>query len=203
MDIRKMIREALGDMRFPSGALTQQAHGLILFANSNEWMVEFVQEHPDDKEAIFNKALELYKEKFGVDLSGDRETLFYDFMAHYKVPDFIRKIMRRKAEERKHGWVLPPRGSYRYIGQCDRLRRLPGGEELWQVMMSARRPIGIKEFLHSCDMTPICEEGETPEQMVADWMREDTSTAAYFSQWGDKPCMFIQTSGFEFIFSPE
>lgn len=100
----KLVNE-IGEFRFSTGALTQQGHALILFANSNEYMVEFVVEHPDDKEAIFNKAWDQYRKTFGVELSGDKETIFYDFMAHYEVPAFIHKMAGRKREERERGYI--------------------------------------------------------------------------------------------------
>ena len=103
MNLRKLIRETLGDMRFPTGALTSQAHSLILFANHNEWMQEFIRDNGPDKEPIFHRAVEVYRQKFGEDIGGDPEIVFYDFMAHYKTPPSLLKNR-------------PPSGKVKFIG---------------------------------------------------------------------------------------
>lgn len=93
MNVRKlisgMIRENLGDMRFPSGAMTPQAHALINFVNSDAELFDLALVHGDDKKLMFDRAVASYEKRFNETLSGDRETVYYDFMAHYKKPGTI------------------------------------------------------------------------------------------------------------------
>jgi hypothetical protein len=88
-----------------------------------------------------------------------------------------------------------------YIGQCDKLRcASDSNEEYWHIMMKNRKNISIQDFLNGADMSALLDDDETPEQFVNDAMRQDPEAGAYESVWGDKPCMFFQTAGFEFIF---
>ncbi len=89
MDIRSIIREALGDMRFPSGAMTPQAHVLITSVQNNAELFSYALEHGDDKEGMFHRAVKVYERHFKEKLGGDIETVFYDFLAHYKKPSTI------------------------------------------------------------------------------------------------------------------
>jgi len=93
-----------------------------------------------------------------------------------------------------------------YLGQCDELRRqcfpssMAGtsrGEDLWQRMMLLRQSISLEEFEDACDISDLLDEDETLEQFLAD----DPKSGAYLSYWGNQKCMFIQSSGFEFIFT--
>ncbi len=90
MDVRSLIRtvisEELGNMRFPTGALTPQAHGLILFAQQDTGTYQFSLEHGSDKMAVYRYALAAYEKRFNEPLSGDEETVMYDFLAHYQKP---------------------------------------------------------------------------------------------------------------------
>lgn len=86
--MRRIIKEELGMTKFNTGALTPQGHGLILFAKDNLETFEFSLENKD-KAAIFDKAIEQYEKRFGETVKGDRETVFYDFMAHYQRPGTI------------------------------------------------------------------------------------------------------------------
>lgn len=83
-----------------------------------------------------------------------------------------------------------------YFGQCDRLRRKPGGEEAWQGMMRNKRKVSMSTFLRKVDVSDILEDGETVEDFVAD----DPDSAFYESDWNGRRVWFLQTSGFEFIF---
>lgn len=89
-----------------------------------------------------------------------------------------------------------------YIGQCDLLRRkCTDNEEYWQAMMKNRKKISFEDFLASVDMRPMLDdEDEDPIQYIKDSIRQDPETAAYSSVWGNKPAMFLQVAGFEFIF---
>lgn len=85
---------------------------------------------------------------------------------------------------------------YRYIGQCDRLRRTSYGEKAWQEMMRNKKRIRLRFFLRLVDMHPLLDSDET----VSDYMSTHSDARAYASTWDGKLCLFLQHSGFEFIF---
>ena len=88
-----------------------------------------------------------------------------------------------------------------YIGQCDLLRhKCVENEGYWHEMMKNKYRISFKEFISSVDMARMLDDDETPSDYIKDALKQDISTAAYISNWGDKECMFLQTAGFEFIF---
>ena len=76
-------------MRFGSGTMTPQAHALINMISSDAELFSYALEHGDDKKGMFDRAVALYEKRFNEMLSGDRETVFYDFMAHYNKPGTI------------------------------------------------------------------------------------------------------------------
>lgn len=84
-----------------------------------------------------------------------------------------------------------------YLGQCDKLRRIAQGEQLWQQMLLLKAPVSIDTFKHLCQLEELLDEDETLEDFLAD----DPSSGLYASFWGEQRCLFIQTSGFEFIFA--
>ena len=85
--IRQIIIEAEGDgQQFETGTLTPQANELILFAENVYAFQEFALNHTDDKIAIFKMALARYEREHGR-LGGDEETVMYDFLAHYDLPE--------------------------------------------------------------------------------------------------------------------
>jgi len=84
---------------------------------------------------------------------------------------------------------------YQFLGPCDRLR-LAGNEDLWQKMMLLKIPISMSEFEVSCQLDLLLDEGETLMEFIAG----DPESNFFISFWGDQPCMFLQTHGFEFIF---
>ena len=92
---------------------------------------------------------------------------------------------------------LPKSKILTYIGQCDQLRKLPQGEQYWQRMMALKKPVSLHTFEEVCDTSALLDEGEGLEQFLAD----DPDSGIYTSFWGDRECMFVQTSGFEFIFA--
>lgn len=88
-----------------------------------------------------------------------------------------------------------------YLGQCDLLRhQCTNNEEFWQSMMQNKKQIPFKTFIQNVDMQKMLDDDVTPVDYIKDTLREDSETAAYVSNWGDKECMFLQTAGFEFIF---
>jgi hypothetical protein len=84
--IRKMIREALGDVKYESGALTKTADQLILFADNDQMTYHFALNNPDDKMAIYNYAKSRFTRLRPNHFEDDEETVMYDFLAHYETP---------------------------------------------------------------------------------------------------------------------
>lgn len=88
---------------------------------------------------------------------------------------------------------------YCYLGQCDKLRKTTLGEQRWQQMMALKVPISLEDFENLCKLETLLDEGESLEEFI----REDPTSGFYSSIWGGTPCLFIQVSGFEFIFVEE
>jgi hypothetical protein len=92
----------------------------------------------------------------------------------------------------------------KYKGQCDRVRRQSAmDEQRWQDMMAAAERVSMSAFLRSVDISPLLDEDETAREWVRNARRSDPDTDFYQSWWGDRPCWFIQSAGFEFIFVEE
>lgn len=82
-----------------------------------------------------------------------------------------------------------------YVGHCRRLRDA-GFEQEWHQMMLEKHPVSFDEFLSV--VTPEEFERDTdynPYELAA----QDHTFGAYVSVWGDQPCVFFQSSGFEWI----
>lgn len=96
-------------------------------------------------------------------------------------------------------WLEAVRWSY--LGQCDRVRQdCAGGEGNWQYMIENAVKVPLEELGAVVDVTEIMDEDETWNSYIED----NPDAIAYKSMWGDKPCYFLQTAGFEFIWvSPE
>lgn len=88
---------------------------------------------------------------------------------------------------------------HEYLGQCDRLRRTPKGENNWQLMMEQKVPISITQFQADCDLEPLLDPDD-PRDTLEEFICSDPDSGFYQSFWGSQPCMFLQTCGFEFIF---
>jgi hypothetical protein len=86
-------------------------------------------------------------------------------------------------------------GQWPYLGQCDRLRK-NCGEDDWVRMMELKEPVPIEELESMVDTGAVLDD---PDETLADFGADDPDSGAYKSSWGDKPCYFFQTSGFEFI----
>lgn len=84
----------------------------------------------------------------------------------------------------------------KYIGQCDLIRKKPGGEVFWQELMSNAIKISKEELINNVDISDILDsEDETLEDFILG------DNEAYFakSQVGSKVYYFLATHGFEFI----
>ena len=88
----------------------------------------------------------------------------------------------------------------KYLGQCDKLRCNLTNETYWILMMQYKKKISDKAFIKAVDMTSMLDEDETAIEYISNSRQSDSSSNAYKSKWGDKECVFFQTSGFEFIF---
>ena len=84
----------------------------------------------------------------------------------------------------------------KYFGQCDLIRKQPGGEEFWQEMMLNKKEITKEEFLRILPNNLLQEllDGETLEEFTSDPDR-------YFAKSIVKGevVYFLATHGFEFI----
>jgi hypothetical protein len=104
--------------------------------------------------------------------------------------DLIKKLLREGLGYKKQ-----------YLGQCDLLRhKCTNNEEHWHEMMANKKQIPFKTFIKNVEMQSMLDDDENPIDYIKDALREDSETATYLSNWGDKECMFLQTAGFEFIF---
>jgi len=90
---------------------------------------------------------------------------------------------------------------YQYMGQCDKVRCQSGQNEVyWQQMMSQKSPVSFDEFMSSVDLSSLLDEDESPEEYMQGHAN-DPSLGFYKSMWGNTPCYFFQSHGFEFIFT--
>lgn len=116
-------------------------------------------------------------------------------------PENVRSPRTRRYRSKFWGETVERRKvsrNSRYVGQCDRTRRLGAREEaLWQQMIALARQISRAEFARNVDLSPLLDEDETPESFLSDL---DRTSTFYESVWGDRRCWFIDTHGFEFIF---
>ena len=87
-----------------------------------------------------------------------------------------------------------------YFTQCDKWRRnFTNGESNWQEMMANRTAIDESEFLDCVDIetSAFLDEDESLEE----FMRDDPESGFYASSIKGNVLYFIQTCGFEFIFT--
>ena len=85
---------------------------------------------------------------------------------------------------------------FQYLGQCDRLRCNVIGEDNWQKMIQKHVKVSREEFESNCDLEKLLDEDERLEEFIA------ADPTSYFAKslWGNSPCYYIMTAGFEFIF---
>lgn len=89
--IRAILKEAFGDGRkYRTGANYFTSDQLILMAYSNKQAEAYRRENPDDLKGLFNLVWNAYVSDIDrwnlPEPREDKETIMYDFMAHYK-PD--------------------------------------------------------------------------------------------------------------------
>lgn len=86
---------------------------------------------------------------------------------------------------------------FHYLGQCDNLRcNNKIGENNWQNMIKQHIKVSQEEFESKCALNELLEEDEPLEEFMGD----DPDSYFAKSYWGNKPCYYIMTAGFEFIF---
>jgi hypothetical protein len=85
---------------------------------------------------------------------------------------------------------------FHYLGQCNKVRCNPIGENNWQKMIQNHVKVSQEEFESNCDLEELLDEDEPLEEFIG------SDPTSYFAKslWGNKPCYYIMTAGFEFIF---
>lgn len=86
----------------------------------------------------------------------------------------------------------------KYAGYCIQLHN-SGNEAAWRSMLGDAQKIGIRAFLRSCDLKKF-QDGT--ENGLKEFLSDDPTSKFFESSLGNFPCKFIQTKGFEFIWTP-
>lgn len=93
---------------------------------------------------------------------------------------------------------------YKYIGTCDKVRKNNcQNEAFWHEMMKNAKKIKLETFLKLVDLSEVVDPGDDELEWIKERFREDPDTNVYKSNWGSRKCVFLQVSGFEFIFVSE
>ena len=67
-------------------------------------------------------------------------------------------------------------------------------------MIKNHQKVSSEELKENCDLRPIMDEGETPDDFLDGFIAADPESYFAKSNWGSQDCYYIMTSGFEFIF---
>lgn len=93
--------------------------------------------------------------------------------------------------------------AYQYFNQCDRWRtKYENGEANWNRMMENKQAITVDQFKKLSDFDGLLDpddKNDTIENFVSD----DSGSGFYTSMIGGTRVLFVQTSGFEFIFTKD
>ncbi len=86
--LKKIINEQFDEnKRYETGTFTWAANELVLYSENTEPIYRFAKTNRNIVD-VFNLALKSYAKDFGNPLEyDDKETLFYDFAAHYSFPE--------------------------------------------------------------------------------------------------------------------
>jgi len=84
----------------------------------------------------------------------------------------------------------------KFINACDKFRKTPTNESIWHEMMNTRVKISEAEFLKSCDVYELLDEGESWKGYKQVAKMQGDAVKFYKSENG---LFFFQTAGFEFI----
>ena len=83
-----------------------------------------------------------------------------------------------------------------FLGICITIRQTPEGEDLWQAIMANSCWITEDDFLAHCDLSPVLDPDETPEQRLDAFQPETFCSSVV----GGRTYYFVASSGFEYIF---
>jgi hypothetical protein len=85
----------------------------------------------------------------------------------------------------------------KFYAQCNTVWKNFGdkGGFMLKDMIAAKSPISHKEFLATCDTSPVLED----EESLKDFLSSDPEAGVFKSMFNNEPCYFIQYAGFEFI----
>lgn len=90
---------------------------------------------------------------------------------------------------------------FKYFNQCDRWRTsFANGEQSWQLMMSNKTPISMERFKERVDFSGLLntdDKNDTVELFISN----DSGSGFYLSDINGTKVLFLQTSGYEFIFT--
>lgn len=89
---------------------------------------------------------------------------------------------------------------FKYHNQCDRFRQTDQGEADWQEMMKNAKPVEQQAFEAVCDPDDMLDEGESLSDFLAS--SSDPDAGFYQSTIRNHRVLFLQVSGFEFIYTP-
>lgn len=88
----------------------------------------------------------------------------------------------------------------KFSTMCDRLQlQVENGKDIWATLMLRATRIDPSELQAQCDLEEEFEDEGAYEQ----FLREDPNTGAYRVDLPSGPIYFIQTSGFEYFFTPD
>jgi hypothetical protein len=96
-------------------------------------------------------------------------------------------------------WYKIASKEFHYFGQCDKVRCDNVGENNWQDMIRRHLKVSPEEFVSKCSIEELLDPDELLEEMIGD----DPDSYFAKSWWGNKPCYYLMTKGFEFIFLPK
>lgn len=94
-----------------------------------------------------------------------------------------------------------------FVAYCDKLRRQPGGELVWQSLMNSKRRISKKIFMKKADVATLFDPADYPTNSIAKILTEevdshDPTSGYYFVLYAEsEPVYFFQSAGFEAFFS--
>lgn len=88
------------------------------------------------------------------------------------------------------------RSNVKFLGPCDRFRKITGNEKIWQEMMKKKMKISEKELLKNVTIEDILDEESWEE-----WKDNNSDDDILFFKSGDY--YFIQNKGFEYIWKKD
>jgi len=84
----------------------------------------------------------------------------------------------------------------KFINACDKFRKIPANELIWHEMMNTAKKISEAEFLKSCNVYELLDEGEKWSEYKYTAKMQGDSIKFYKSLNG---LYYFQHAGFEFI----